>query len=90
MKKNICAIYDEDEKFIAKFMEVISRKNKMPFRVMAFTRKESFVEYLSANCRDLDLMVIGEQYFCEEIESSIKGRCKCQYKNVGFIQNKSV
>lgn len=72
MKKKTCVIYDEDEKFIGKFMEVISRKSKMLFRIMAFTRKEALVEYISEN--GTDLLVLGEQYFCKEIESIGSGK----------------
>lgn len=65
MKKSVCAIYDVDEKYAFKLMNVMNQKKKMPFKTLVFTLEKALLEYLKENA--LDILITSESTITEEI-----------------------
>ena len=66
MKKSICVIYDVDEKYANKLMNVMNKKKKIPFKTLVFTLEESLLEYLKENA--LDILIISEDALTDNIK----------------------
>lgn len=67
MKKSICVIYDVDEKYAYKLMNVMNKKKKVPFKTLVFTLEEPLLEYLKENT--LDILVISEDALTDKIKN---------------------
>lgn len=67
MKKSICVIYDVDEKYAYKLMNVMNSKKKVPFKTLVFTLEEPLLEFLKENA--LDILVISEDALTENIKN---------------------
>lgn len=67
MKKSICVIFDVDEKYAYKLMNVMNNKKKVPFKTLVFTLEEPLLEYLKEN--SLDILVISEDALTENIRN---------------------
>ena len=65
---NICAVYDVDETYANKLMNVLNGKKGMPFRTIAFTREEALLAFLENN--ELNVLVISEQAVTETIRKA--------------------
>lgn len=65
MKKSVCVIYDVDEKYAYKLMNVMNKKKKIPFKTLVFTFEEPLLEYLKENT--LDILIISEDALTDNI-----------------------
>lgn len=61
----IFAIYDEEEGYARSFMEYVSEKKGLPFKIMAFGQKEALKGYTQNN--RIDIMLIADKSLDEEI-----------------------
>lgn len=66
MKDSICAVYDIEDTYAYKMMNIMSTKKGFPFRPMIFTKQDIFMGFLKANVTNA--LLIHESLFNETIQ----------------------
>lgn len=67
MKKSVCVIYDTDEKYAFKLMNVMNNRNRVPFKTLVFTYEQALLEYLQENI--IDILIVNEDSFTANIDT---------------------
>lgn len=70
-KRNVCVIYDSDEQYAKRLMNVIN-DSESSYNAKIFTRKEEFSRYILNN--NADMLMINEDCYFYEVENNHKGK----------------
>lgn len=71
-RNNICVIYDSDEDYARKLMNVINSDGEIPYNARVFTKESEFKRYMQDGVADV--LMINEESYQYDIEKTHKGK----------------
>lgn len=71
-RNSVCVIYDSDEDYAKKLMNVINSDGEIPYNAKVFTKEAEFKRYMQDGVADV--LMINEDSFRYEIEKTHKGK----------------
>lgn len=66
MRKKIIGIYDREERYAARLMEVFNARNRMGFQAELFTSMETLIEY--SRTQPIEILLIGDSLMQKQLE----------------------